>query len=54
MPEKSAKKILIVDDEPEILEIVRYYLEEAGYAVVHASSVDNAIALFDSSVSSSM
>src|SRR4051794_34127961 len=31
-----AKKILVVDDEPKIVQIARDYLERAGYAVVPA------------------
>ena len=38
------KKILLVDDEPEILEICRDYLKASGYDVVTAS--DGAQGLF--------
>jgi DNA-binding response OmpR family regulator len=33
-----AKKILIVDDEPDMLEILRFRLEKNGYKIVTASS----------------
>lgn len=29
----SGRRVLVVDDEPRILEIVRYFLEQGGYAV---------------------
>ena len=31
------KTILVVDDEPRIVQLARDYLEHAGYAVVSAS-----------------
>ncbi|UCD33139.1 MAG: response regulator [Desulfobacterales bacterium] len=31
------KKILIVDDSPEIVEVIQYILEAAGYAVIAAA-----------------
>lgn len=39
----SAKKILIVDDEPDILEFLQYNLRKEGYAVVTASDGKQAI-----------
>jgi len=33
-----AKKILIIDDEPDMLEILRFRLEKNGYKIVTASS----------------
>ncbi|HPH21795.1 MAG TPA: response regulator, partial [Haliscomenobacter sp.] len=36
-------KILIVDDEPDILEILQYNLEKEGYQVVTASSGEEAL-----------
>ena len=39
-------KILVVDDEPEIVRLVRAYLERAGFAVVTASEGREALAVF--------
>lgn len=39
----SAKKILIVDDEPDILEFLQYSLKKEGYEVVTASDGKQAI-----------
>jgi DNA-binding response OmpR family regulator len=39
-------KILIVDDEPEIIRVTRGYLEQAGYRVLAAGNGQNALALF--------
>ncbi|MDX1910941.1 MAG: response regulator transcription factor [Saprospiraceae bacterium] len=39
----SAKKILIVDDEPDILEFLQYNLRKEGYQVVTASDGQQAI-----------
>ena len=38
-----AKKVLIADDEPDILEILKYNLEKEGYAVHTASNGEEAI-----------
>jgi two-component system cell cycle sensor histidine kinase/response regulator CckA len=40
-------KILIVDDEPDILEIIENTLSQEGFEVVKASTGQDAIALFD-------
>lgn len=40
------KKILVVDDEPEIVKLVRAYLEKAGFSVVTASDGQVAMAVF--------
>src|SRR5574337_876023 len=40
------QKILVVDDEPEIVRLVRAYLERAGFAVVTASEGREALAVF--------
>ena len=37
------KNILIVDDEPDIREILRYNLEKAGFNVTEATSGDDAL-----------
>jgi len=41
-----AKKILVVDDEPKIVRIVRAYLERAGFRVIPAYSGREALDLF--------
>jgi DNA-binding response OmpR family regulator len=41
-----AQKILVVDDEPEIVKLVRAYLERAGFAVVTAYEGQQALAVF--------
>ena len=35
---KPMPKILIVDDEPDIIEIIQYHLEKEGYLVKIASN----------------
>jgi len=39
----STAKILVIDDEPEITEIVETFLAEAGYHVAVENSSDNAV-----------
>ncbi len=41
-----AKKVLVVDDELEIVKLVRAYLERAGFAVVTAREGREALAVF--------
>ena len=41
---KKNTKILLVDDEPDILEIVGYNLAQEGYQIVTASNGKEAIA----------
>ncbi len=41
----NAIKMLIVDDEPDILEFVRYNLEKEGFNVTTASNGQDAIKL---------
>jgi DNA-binding response OmpR family regulator len=38
-----ATKVLVVDDEPKIVRLVRAYLEQAGYAVVEAGDGQTAL-----------
>ena len=39
----SVKKILIADDEPDILEIIQFNLQAEGYEVITAKNGDEAI-----------
>ncbi|MBI3359707.1 MAG: response regulator transcription factor [Chloroflexi bacterium] len=41
-----SQKILVVDDEPEIVRLVRAYLERAGFVVVTAGEGRQALAVF--------
>lgn len=41
------RKILIVDDEPKITEVVRSYLENSNYQVYEAGNGKEALELFD-------
>lgn len=40
-------RVLVVDDEEEIREALRFLLEDAGYDVIDASSLDSALELID-------
>ncbi len=42
-----AKRVLIVDDEPNTITSLRYLMEQAGYAVAVAHTGDQAVAAFD-------
>lgn len=42
----NTKKILVVDDEPKIVEVVRSYLENVGYPVIEAYSGKEALDKF--------
>ena len=44
---ESKKKILVVDDEEKIVEVIKAYLEKAGYEVLEAYNGKDAIALFE-------
>lgn len=39
----SARKVLIADDEPDIIEILKFNLEKAGYRVFTATNGDDAL-----------
>lgn len=41
--DSKGRKVLIADDEPDILEILKYNLEKEGYAVVTAKDGDEAL-----------
>jgi two-component system, cell cycle sensor histidine kinase and response regulator CckA len=47
VPKHNPQTILVVDDEPNVLQLVASILEEAGYIVIGASSADGAIKAFD-------
>ncbi|MDT8898875.1 MAG: response regulator transcription factor [Thermanaerothrix sp.] len=40
------KKILVVDDEPQIVRVIRVYLERAGFQVIPAANGEEALSLF--------
>jgi DNA-binding response OmpR family regulator len=44
---EMVKKILVVDDEPQIVKVVRAYLEKAGFQVVTAATGSAALSVFD-------
>jgi two-component system alkaline phosphatase synthesis response regulator PhoP len=41
--ETAKKKILVVEDEPDIRELVRYNLEQAGFRVAEADDGEGAL-----------
>ena len=41
--ESNARKVLIADDEPDILEILKYNLTNEGYDVITAKDGDEAL-----------
>jgi two-component system alkaline phosphatase synthesis response regulator PhoP len=41
-----SKKIFVVDDEPQIVKVLKAYLEKAGYQVVTADEGKNALSIF--------
>jgi DNA-binding NtrC family response regulator len=43
----SARRLLIVDDEPAVLDLLKRYLERVGYAVEMSASAEGALQLFD-------
>src|SRR5512146_924604 len=44
---ESAKKVLVVDDEPQIVKVVKAYLEKAGFQVVAAVDGPGALSHFE-------
>ena len=44
---ETAKKILLVDDEPNIVKALKAYLEKAGFRVVTAADGHSALAVFE-------
>jgi two-component system cell cycle sensor histidine kinase/response regulator CckA len=46
-PRQNPQTVLVVDDEPNVLQLVESILEEAGYSVIAANSAANAIKAFD-------
>ncbi|HSR46448.1 MAG TPA: response regulator transcription factor [Anaerolineales bacterium] len=49
-PLEQALRILIVDDEPQVREVLRVYLAKAGYDVVQAADGEDAIRLAEREV----
>ncbi len=49
--ETTKGRLLVVDDEPDIREILQVNLEAAGYKVITAPSAEEAMALLDDTVS---
>jgi len=47
MSKNSSKKIMVVDDEIKILEVIQSYLENNGYDVYTASNGEQALTLFE-------
>ena len=43
----QGKTILVVDDEPKIVDVVKSYLEKSGYHVICAYGGNEALALFE-------
>jgi two-component system, OmpR family, alkaline phosphatase synthesis response regulator PhoP len=43
---EMAKKILVVDDEPQIVKVLKAYLEKAGYQVITASDGKTVLPIF--------
>jgi two-component system, cell cycle sensor histidine kinase and response regulator CckA len=41
------RRLLIVDDEPTLLQLLKRYLERQGYAVETAESGEEAVTMFD-------
>lgn len=44
--EPSTKRVLVVDDEPQIVKVVRAYLEKGGFQVTTAADGNAALAVF--------
>ena len=45
-PLKGKTRILLVDDDPNIVQLVRLYLEKEGYEVETADRGDTAVDIF--------
>jgi two-component system, OmpR family, alkaline phosphatase synthesis response regulator PhoP len=43
---EKAKKVFVVDDEPQIVKVLKAYLEKAGYQVITASDGHDALSVF--------
>ena len=44
-PDSTAKKVLLVDDDPEIIESIRYALESRGYQIFIARDGNQGLAM---------
>ena len=40
-------KILVVDDEPDIRELIRFYLEKEGFTMLEAANGKQALDIFE-------
>jgi len=45
--ERSAKTVLVVDDDPDVVDTLRMILERAGYAVVSAPSSEQGLHAYE-------
>ena len=45
----AANKVLLVDDDPSIIEVLKLYFEKEGYQVVTCMQGDKAFAVFNTS-----
>ena len=50
MTESTTRRILLIDDDPSLLEVLRYQLSEAGHEVDAHSDSTAAVAAFDPAV----
>jgi len=49
MEEKMAKgKVLIIDDEEDVREVIKFYLSEQNYQIIEAENGEEAIKLLNS------
>ena len=49
-PQGSAKRLLLVDDDPDTCEVIRLLLEDSGYSVATAESIAAVIELLEADV----
>ena len=45
MPDEGGETIVLVEDEPDILDMVRYNFERAGYRVLTSEDGESAVPL---------
>lgn len=44
------KKILVVDDEPDLLELVTFRLEKSGFRIIYASDAETALEILKTEI----